>query len=216
MPTAPVRALCGSFLLLGSVWAGPASACSGPATYRPPTALDLAARADAIVIAEVEGERRSRTPERGGDVLATTRIILHGTMAPRRIVIPESIITQDRTILFRSAPRELREPNEGALLGGCVRYTFARGMKLVLFLSRDRRGDWTLIRETFARDAEDVVGPDALWVKAVREYAAIAKLPEEQRSVAMRHRIRALRATGTADAVAIAADMRTELKVRRR
>ncbi|MFD1036265.1 hypothetical protein ACFQ15_16640 [Sphingomonas hankookensis] len=215
MPATPVHALLGSVLLLGSAWAGPALACSVSPKYRPPTTLDLAARADAIVIAEVDGERRSPTPEWGGDVLATTRMILHGAIAPRRIAIPESIITQDRTILFRSAPRELREPNEGALIGGCVRYTFARGMKLVLFLSRDQRGKWMLVRGPFARDAEDVSGLNALWVKAVREYTTIAKLPERRRSVAMRQRIRALRATGTTDEVVIAADMQAELKVRR-
>ncbi|PXA93275.1 hypothetical protein DMC47_22540 [Nostoc sp. 3335mG] len=212
MPAGPVRALLGTFVLSGIVWAGTATGCTpGPNSWIP-SAIDLAVKADAIILARVDGERGAGEER---DVLASTEIILDGRQAPRRVVIAESGLSNDPKLVFRSPPRELREPNTGALLGGCRRYIFSRGMRLVLFLARTPDGRWQALQETFARDAEDVADRDALWVKAVREYAAIARLPAPDRPAAMRRRMQQLRAAGNRDAVAIADDMRIELSRKR-
>lgn len=211
----PARVLLTGVMLVVAAQAGVAAACSVRGGYRPPTALDLAVRADTIVIATVDGARPGPDGDIGS-VLAMPGTLLKGRVLPPRIVLRDTVLTTDRRMVFRSDPRQLREPNDGALMGGCVRYAFARGMKLVLFLERDATGALVPIRATFARDAEDVTGPNALWVKAVREYAEIANLPADARPDALRRRIVALRAKGGADARAIAADMETELRTPRR
>lgn len=211
----PARVLLTGMMLVVAAQAGVAAACSVRGGYRAPTALDLAVRADTIVIATVDGARPGPDGDIGS-VLAMPGPLLKGRVLPPRIVLRDAMLTTDRRMVFRSSPRELREPNEGALLGACVRYAFTRGMKLVLFLERDATGALVPIRATFARDAEDVTGPNALWVKVVREYAAIANLPADARPDALRRRIVALQAMGGADARAVAADMETELRTPRR
>lgn len=175
-----------------------------------PTNLDLAAEAETIVVARVDGERTAADPF-DGSVLATPVALLKGTVLPPRITITEAGLSDDPRMVYRSAPRELRAPNEGALIGGCVRYVFAKGMQLVLFLHRDATGALVPFRSPFARDAEDVAGPDALWAKAVREYGRIGALPRRERRAALTARMAQLRATGNADDSAIAADMAVEL-----
>ena len=62
-----------------------------------------------------------------------------------------------------------------------------------------------------------MAGEDALWVKAVKEYAAISLLPAELRKAQLRKRIVALQAeTDDPDSLAIAADMQVELEGSRR
>lgn len=195
--------------------AGPAGACSVEQGYRVPTSLELAAAADTIVIARIDGGTRGATSMESA-ALATPTALLKGARLPTRIIIPGATIVADpRVLVTRSAPRELREPNRDALSGGCVRYAFRPGMQLVLFLTRGKGGMLTPYRAPFARDAEDVAGPGALWVKAVREYAAISKLAPGLRRAALQRRIAGLRAAGDADARAIADDMAIELRRRR-
>ncbi len=179
----------------------------------PPTNLELAAVADTIVIAQVDGERKGKDIF-DTSVLATPVTLLKGSTLPPRIELSSSYLS-DGEMMFRSDPRELRRPNPGALIGGCVRYIFPSDARLLLFLKRDDTGKLVPYRASFSRDAEDVGGTDALWVKAVREYVAIARLPVAERPGAMRRRIAGLRMAGGADADAIAADMAIELSGKR-
>lgn len=197
------------WLSLLALPAAPAAACSVAAGYRVPTSLDLAASADTIVIAVVGRQR--------GAVVARPAVLLKGRALPGPILLRDSLLDvglpQRAT---RSDPRELRAPHPETLSGSCVRYTFGEGMKLVLFLERDRAGRLVPRRSPFARDAEDVPHADALWVKAVREYAAISVAPPAARPARLRVRIAQLRTRrGDADAAAIARDMAIELGGRR-
>ena len=186
--------------------------------YRVPTNLELAERAEAIVVAEISGSRPAAAPDRPweGTVIATPIATLKGQFTPAAVEIPRSQIARIGDGVWVSAPRELRQPNTGAMIGGCVRYSFALGMKLVLFMHRDKDGNLVPFRSAFSRDAEDVQNLDALWVKAVREYAAISLLPKAARRKALDARMRELRAqSGDADAQAIADDLAIERKGKR-
>lgn len=203
---------------VGLVAAGPAAACSMMAGYKVPTNLELAAQADTIVIASVETVRAGEDKWRG-TIVAKPSTLLKGAVLPETVELAGAAIVDSETagMVVASAARELRAPNPGALIGGCVRYVFAKGMKLVLFLERDKAGQLVPYRSSFSRDAEDVADENALWVKAVREYAAISLAPRRQWKALLRERIVSLRAlTANPDAHAIADDMAVELSGKRR
>lgn len=205
-----LAAICAAPLLS----AAPAAACSVVPGYRVPTTLEMAGKAEAIVVAEVTGQRRAKQPW-DGVVLTKPIALLKGTALPPKVEIARAgLAPVGRGRVWPSDPRELRRANPGAMIGGCVRYTFAPGMKLLLFLVRDEDGRLVPFRSPFARDAEDVASLDSLWVKAVREYAAIAALPEGERPERLRARAAELRG-GDADARAIASDMDAELEGKR-
>jgi len=193
----------------------PAIACSMAPGYRVPTNLELAAVAEVIVVAAVESER----PGKGswdGAVIARPTTLIKGDALPETVEIMGAMLDDGSRMRARySDPRELRAPNPDAMMGGCVRYIFARGMKLVLFLKRDERGVLRPYRSSFSRDAEDVPADDALWVKAVREYAMISEAATRERKTKLKQRISELRALGDADSAAIAEDMMVELKGKR-
>jgi hypothetical protein len=202
----------GVALVAAVTWgATAADACSVARDYRPPTGLELAARADTILLATVHGETPGEDDSRA--VLATPGPVLKGRAPPGPIVLPGAMLDDPRWPSTRSDPRELRRPNPDTQTGGCVRYTFAKGMQLLLFLARDDRGNLRPVRHPFSRDAEDVTRDDALWVKAMREYAAISGLPPARRRSALARRARELDRQDDADARAIAADLRRELTV---
>lgn len=195
--------------------AAPASACSPVPGYKVPTNLDLAVAGEAIVLATVERERKGEELWSGAVVVRPT-LLLKGDALPDRIEIAGAGLEARRWKARRSDPLELRRPNPDALGGGCVRYVFAKGMQLVLFLARDDDGKLVPYRQPFSRDAEDVAGAGALWVRAVREYAAISKLPETDRNKGLEARIAALRAMrDDPDAAAIADDLQIELSGKR-
>ena len=184
--------------------------------YRVPTNLELAAKAETIVLATVTGERRAEE-QFDGAVLTQPTALLKGTVLPKQVELRGAYLAEDeRTYgLAPSEPRELRAPNPGAMIGGCVRYVFAPGTQLVLFLVRDDKGALVPFRSSFSRDAEDVAGPDALWVKAVREYAFVGSSSKREWRDLLRVRIAWLRTAGDPDSLAIAADMEIELRGKR-
>lgn len=219
------------FLSAGTV----ALACSLVPGHKVPTNMELATTADVIVVATVE-DAREGAHFRDNMVLARPTLLVKGDVLPAMVELPGAILgptdeppeTSDPAVLRawrdehggwparRSDPRELRQPNPDALTGGCVRYVFTKGMKLVVFLKRDETGKLVPYRSPFSRDAEDVPSEDALWVRAVREYAAIGALPKDERKAALRARSEALAAmAGDPDAQAIARDMQIELKGKR-
>ncbi len=195
------------------------NACSMAPGYKVPTNLELAAAADTIVISVIDGERVGE--DRWSGVLLTKPVtLLKGASLPSLVEVTGATIADDprmNRMVVPSAPRELRAPNPGAMIGGCVRYIFSKGMKLVLFLKRDETGKLVPFRSSFSRDAEDVVDENALWVKAVREYAAISLTSRARWKDELRNRITALRATvDDADSQAVADDMAIELSGKRR
>lgn len=187
----------------------PAFACSVRSSYRVPTSLELAERADTIFVGTVVGERKDADGS-GGVVLVRPTLLLKGSELPQHVELG-GWLARPQEMMTRSDPRELRRPNPDALRGGCTRYVFAKDMKLLLFFER-KAGQLVFAGYPFARVSEDVPSDDSRWVKAVRTYVAIAALPESERKSAMIARRDALRAQPEdADAVAIADDMDREL-----
>jgi hypothetical protein len=214
------QGLAAGFLAVAAVsTATPSNACSMMPGYKVPTNLELAAAADTIVVTVVTGERAG-SDRWSGTLLTHPITLLKGASLPDLVEVTGATIANDPNMarmVVPSAPRELRAPNPGAMIGGCVRYIFSKGMKLVLFLKRDEAGKLIPFRSSFSRDAEDVVDENALWVKAVREYAAISLTPKSQWKSELRKRTVALGATASdVDAQAIAKDMEIELSGKRR
>ena len=199
--------------LLAVAMAPAGQACSIGRSYKAPTNLELAEQGEVIVIAEVSGQRAGEDAYEN-TVIARPTVLLKGEALPPSVDLPDSWLEEGTEMLATvSSPRELRSPNPDTLIGGCVRYLFAKGMQLVLFLHRDESGALTPFRSAFSRDAEDVENEDGLWVKAVREYAAISLLPQAQRQAQLQKRMLELQAQADdPDSLAIAEDMRIELE----
>jgi len=195
----------------GMASAAPARACSVVSGYKVPTNLDLAVAADTIVLATVTGMRKGEGVWSSA-VIVRPSLLLKGDTLPESVELPGAVLASDQWSARPSASRELRRANPDTQVGGCVRYVFARDMQLVLFLKRGEDGKLVPYRKPFSRDAEDVTGPNALWVRAVREYAAVSALPEAARKARLHARIAELRAMrDDPDAAAIADDLQIEL-----
>jgi hypothetical protein len=195
--------------------AAPAAACSVSPGYRVPTNLELAASADLILLGTAEGQTDAEDEFLTREVIVRPIALLKGDALPENVRIG-GYLSDDRRLVVASNPRELFNPNPGALTGGCRRYIFQRGMLLLLFLERDDQGRLHLASYPFARTAEDVPSPDAPWVRAVRFYVEIAALPEPERSAALAARREALRAgAGDPDAALLADDIDRQIRRRR-
>ncbi|WP_404336515.1 hypothetical protein AB2M62_19515 [Sphingomonas sp. MMS12-HWE2-04] len=188
--------------------AAPGWACSLMPGYRVLTALELAERADTVVIAEVVGGA-TIGPDASDRLGVRPTLLLKGAELPSTLAIRGYLERPDMRAT-RSDPAALREPNPDALMGGCTRYLFAKGMKLVLFFKRDG-SELRFLDYPFARVSEDVRSDDARWVKAVRVYIDIARLPKAARRTALIARRDTLRAAKDADSQAIATDIDREL-----
>lgn len=182
--------------------------------YRVPTALELAVKAEAIVIGTVEGEERQG--DSSGDTTLRIRPdrLLKGAALPETVRMQGYLATRDMPAT-RSDPRELFRVNPDALSGGCNRYVFARGMRLVLFLVRDKDGALSPWLPSFARAAEDVPSDDALWVRAVRLYAEASAVPAKQRRAWLGARRAELLARGDAESVLLAEDITRQISKKR-
>lgn len=181
----------------------PALACSVAAGYRVPTNMELVERAGLILLGTVTA---GDSDDAGQQMVAIEPVeALKGAMPSGPIALPAMIATVDAARL--SNPYELEEAHPQSLAGACVRYIFPRGSRVLFFLDR-QDGDWQLSGGPFSRWAEDVLTDDAPWLQAVRFYVAVAKLPEEERAVALAARREELAAIGD-DPVAqlIAADI---------
>jgi hypothetical protein len=191
-----------------------ANACSVVSTYKVPTALELAEKADTIILGTVESETKDRD-DFIGSVQVRPTLLLKGANLPERVALRGTLF-DGRGHVTRSDPDELWAPNPDALSGGCTRYVFEKGMQLVLFLERGENGQLRFASYPFARVAEDVPSADARWVKAVRLYVEIATLPKDARRAALIARRNALRTqAGDSDGLAIADDIDRHLKGKR-
>jgi len=201
--------------IAGIVPAARASACSIDASYRVPTNLELVQQSPTIVLGIAEGHVPGADEYDLGEIIVRPVELLKGPSLPPELRI-EGSLSDDPKLVVASDPRDLYAPNPGALMGGCTRYIFKRGMLLLLFLERDDQGALRLAGFPFARSAEDVPSAKAPWAKAVRFYIEITALPAAQRRSALIARRDALRAaTDDPDAALLAADIDRQLRRRR-
>ncbi|MCR5871880.1 MULTISPECIES: hypothetical protein [unclassified Sphingomonas] len=190
-----------------------AGACSVAPGYRVPTTLQLVDEADAIVVAQVgqPGISADGEPELWFRAVTTlkgpTSSKEHSDQITARA--PGMLGTRVRPAT-PGDPAELVRANPEAHAGGCTRFTFHPKKWVVLFLKREGEG-YRVMSYPFARTAEDTALPDSRWLKAVREYVAIAALPTAMRRARMEARRDLLRARRDADSRAIAADLEREL-----
>lgn len=195
--------------------AGPAAACSVIGSYRAPGNLELVRRADTIVIGTVE--RAVPGPDNGvGEIIVHPTKLLKGARLPHEVRL-RGFLSDGQATATRSDPRELVKPNPDTMAGSCTRAVFDQGMKLVLFLAKGRDGKLTLAGYPFARVAEDVPSDDAPWVKAVRTYVEVVRLPPRNRAAALRAKRAALsHRTGDPDARLLIEDIDRQIAVPRR
>ncbi len=192
----------------------PAAACSVVPGYRIPTTLELAEKAPVIVLARVEGGVSAGPRAKEQPLTLSPVLLLKGAKLPKTVEMRGWLEARGAKAT-RSDPAALAEANPDAFTGGCNRYVFAKGMTLLLFLSPEG-GKLQPLGYPFARVLEDVPSFDARWVKAVREYIAIAALPQGIRKTRLAARRDILRAKPDADSKAIAADMDRELDAKRK
>lgn len=212
-----LRLAVAALALTGLAPAAPAIACSVVSSYRVPTNLELAERADLILLGTAESDVPSADKYDMGQILVRPVELLKGESLPAELRI-DGYLSDDPRRVAASNPRDLFNPNPGALMGACIRYIFRRGMLLLLFLERDDEGELRLASYPFARSAEDVPSPDAPWVKAVRLYVEIAALPSAERRAALaarRDALRAAAAAGDPDSALLADDIDRQLRRRR-
>lgn len=203
-----MRSILISLILLASAPA--AHACSVAPGYRIPSTLELAEQADLVVVAQAW----AAPPSHGGErqVEFWSLVSLKGSLSDGQPILVRGpgILATRAQQSTPSDPAELVRANPEAYAGGCTRFTFHPKKWVVLFLKREGDG-YRVISYPFARTAEDTALPDSRWLKAVREYIAIAALPPAARRARMEVRRDLLKARGDADSLAIAADIAREL-----
>lgn len=207
-------------LLSAALAASPAHACSVVAGYKVPTALELAASAEVILLARVGDPLPERDDEHMGELRLLPETLIHGSALPQELTMPGYVVVdgrvgEDPVSVTKSNPQELAAANPDAFDGACNRYAFEKGMLLLLFLERGEDGELQVMSDAFARTMEDVPDADAPWVRAVRFYASVAhdsKLVRKEKMEAERDR---LLATGDRIDALIAADIERQMRGKR-
>ncbi len=193
---------------------GAAQACSVVPGYRVPTTLELTAQADAIILARVGEHIPGADSYDLGHLVLEPETLVAGDTLPTNLTL-SGYHSNEQWRARSSNPNDLRNANPDAFAGGCNRYVFDRGMLLLLFVTRDADGRWAIISAPFARTLEDVPNGDALWVRAVRYYATVARLPRSERNALMRAEQLRLMATGDPQDALLATDIRRQINGRR-
>lgn len=182
MPTRPILA---AVALALSSAALPAAACSPAPDYRVPTNLELAADAQAIVLAKVV----AGALDEGEDPFKSTITIhpleaLKGPLPAGDIKLAGMMLSRDADpeLGMVSSPYEFDRAHPVSYIGGCVRFVFPLGTTALFFLRQDDAGKWVPAGGAFSRWAEDVPAADAPWVTLARLYTRAAALPEADRA----------------------------------
>jgi len=173
-----VRIAMGLALTLAPV---PALACSVRDDYRVPTNLELAGKADLILLGKVSGGTEGAG--RGADDSAITiepLAAIKGDLPAGPLTLHGLSLSEPR-FLALSNPYDFVQAHPLSYIGGCIRYMFPLGTTALFFLQRGEDGAWQPSASPFSRWAEDVPGPDAPWVKLSALYAEVAALPEAER-----------------------------------
>lgn len=163
-----------------------AAACSVGPDYRVPNTLELVKRADAIVIAEVVGAEPGDDDREPQIVFRPTNLI-KGKTLPGDLRLSGLLADEENTVA-PSHPYELAAPHPDALTGGCRRYVFERGSKLILFLDSNGK-QFEIATFPSARSLEDLPFPEAPWQMAVSMYVKIADLPERKQCAALKEQL---------------------------
>ena len=192
----------------------PAFGCSVSGEYKVPTSMELAADSDAIVLARVSGHIPGETDHDLGEVVLKPELLLAGRSMPTELRI-RGYVDDESPYLVASKANELAQANPQAFMGGCNRYVFGRNMLLLLFLKIDRAGKLDVYSPPFSRTLEDVADADALWVRAVRYYLEVARLPANQRKAAMKAEAARLLSTGNPSDALLAKDIQRQIKGKR-
>lgn len=195
----------------------PLNACSLSPGYTVSDTLDLVGEADTIILARITGAtvREEETDEQY--LILTPETLVSGRALPGAMRLRAYLPTpgeDDR--VTPSDPQNIMTVNPEAYSGACNRSTFHQGMLLLLFLRRDADGSLSIINEPFARTLEDVPDENALWVRAVRYYATVTRLPRNERRPALRAERARLMATGDPQDALIAADIFRQIRTYRK
>jgi hypothetical protein len=184
-------------------WAA-ATACSMSGEFVRPTNFELVQMSDAIVIATAQQERRGKS-----DTSVTFDVgeRVKGQASPRveifgRLGVPAP---SDLSDIAYSHP-------EGHA-GPCMRMTFRKGARYLLFLRKDEKGQFRQNSHAFSRINEDYAGEDNIWMRTVRRYVRLqaTSRPMEQLTLLQRFAESGLGPTDEKLAPAEIADMRDHL-----
>ncbi|UKK84958.1 hypothetical protein L7H23_02300 [Sphingopyxis sp. BSN-002] len=210
-----------AWALLGTALTAPvAQACSVIPGYKVPTALELAASSEAIVLARVGKAIAGNEDDFMGAFEIVPETLIYGTTLPGPLTMQGSIAVNGRLggtniPVTPSDPDELAKANPDAFSGACNRYVFNEGMLLLLFLKRGDDGKPQVISYPFARTKEDVADANAPWVRAVRFYSSVAHDPKEVRKQKMLAERDRLIATGDPIDALLAKDIERQIKGKR-
>lgn len=164
-------------------FATPARACSVVNDYRVPTNLELAEKAPTIVLGRVVGEVEGESSW-DGKLLVEPVETIKGDLPEGTLEINGSGLvpaSDERGFGLLSNPYELEQAHPLSYIGGCIRYMFPKGTKALFFVGQED-GQWLPAGGPFSRWAEDVLSDDAPWLRLTRLYAAVAAMPESERS----------------------------------
>jgi len=155
-----------------------AGACEAVRGYRIPTNIELVQDADVIVLARVvSGPAPSAAIgvpwSDPGQVVLDPVETLKGSQAGQTLRL-FGVTVERNGQPVKPAPTPLTEAHPSASEGGCVRQKYAIGTLVVAMFKQSRQGLKELAFP-FARQTEDVSGPDATWVRAVRYYVAASQ-----------------------------------------
>ncbi len=145
-------------------------ACSPTPEAIFPTNFELVELADAIVIATAISDDDGSDSD-GGSVTFRIDAALKGEGPP---------VFVDGFSRFEAAYSLPFDDLTGSTGdgGSCVRNVFEHGKPYVLFLSRDSSGVWRRESWIGSRDAENYVGPDGLWTRAINLYLDVQTNPD--------------------------------------
>ena len=190
-------------------------ACSLREGYTSPTTSQLVDEADLIVLAEVVGQKEY-DPEYGmGEVIVHPTTLIKGNELPDQLAFSGMLannIVDNGGRKFRlgpatpSAPLNLLIPHPEGGSGSCNRYTYNKGMTLLLFVTREGQ-DFRVIQAPFSRSLEDVPSKNAPWVRAVENYVSLSNLPTPARDDAYVTKAAELRRLGTPTSLALADEL---------
>ena len=192
-------------------WPTATLACSlNEDEYRPPTNIELIERADLVVLGRVYdtgpaeaaySNKIELTPIRTLKGRVPEKLILYGIVRDRqgKPIPPE--------------PTRLDRVHSSSTWGSCDRQAYAPGTLVIATFTKRAEGFIQMVYP-FARNVEDVEGPDALWVRAAALYAQIIseKPASERRQAFQNERERLLAQSSDPDAQAIAQDIASYLR----
>jgi hypothetical protein len=164
----------GAFVLFGVMLiTRPAWACEPVKGYRIPTNVELVQAADLIVLARVvsgpaPGARIGLPWSDPPQIVLEPVEVLKGQRPAKALRLFGITAEQDGT-LVKPFPTSLAEPHPSSGDGGCVREKFAIGAMVVAMFRQTDKG-LKQLNYPFARQEEDVAGPNSTWVRAVRYY----------------------------------------------